>query len=156
MGSGAMRESGMIPGEAISDTARHSARIAGAPSPEPVNRSYRDLDVYQRLLQLHLEVHKLSLAFPPFEKYELGSQIRRSSNSAPANVAEGWGNDHYRMYLLGVFRAIGEIQETQHHLQVAMHKQYLEADRHRDLHAKYEECRRMLRGLAKRLKEANQ
>jgi four helix bundle protein len=120
------------------------------------NRSFRDLDVYQRLTELHLVVHRLSLTFPSFEKFELGSQMRRSSNSAPANVAEGWGNDHYRMYLLGVHRAVGEIQETQHHLHVAFRKEYLKAEQYYDLHERYEECRRMLRGLARRLKETNQ
>lgn len=52
-------------------------------------RSYEDLVVYQRLLALVFDIHDLSLTFPKFELYELGSQIRRSSNSGPANVAEG-------------------------------------------------------------------
>jgi four helix bundle protein len=51
--------------------------------------SFRDLRVYQKLKALHLEVHGKSLAFPKSEMYELGSQVRRSSNSAPAQIAEG-------------------------------------------------------------------
>jgi four helix bundle protein len=43
--------------------------------------SFRDLDISE-----------ISLTFPKFELYELGSQIRRSSNSAPTNIAEGWNN----------------------------------------------------------------
>ncbi|PIP12628.1 MAG: hypothetical protein COT45_01125 [bacterium (Candidatus Stahlbacteria) CG08_land_8_20_14_0_20_40_26] len=50
--------------------------------------TFRDLDVYKKLCELHLEIHKLSMDFPKFELYELGSQIRRSSNSIPANVDE--------------------------------------------------------------------
>jgi hypothetical protein len=42
-------------------------------------KSFEDLDVYQKLCELHLEVNKLSLSFPKFELHELGSQIRRSS-----------------------------------------------------------------------------
>ncbi|MGB2866918.1 MAG: four helix bundle protein [Bacteroidota bacterium] len=57
-------------------------------------RSFEDLVVYQRLVQLHLEVHELTLRFPRFEMYELGSQLRKSSNSVPANIAEGWNNKH--------------------------------------------------------------
>jgi four helix bundle protein len=49
--------------------------------------SYEDLEVYQKLCDLHLEVHKLTFTFPKFELYELGSQLRRSSNSSPANIA---------------------------------------------------------------------
>ena len=53
-----------------------------------------ELMVYRRLVELHLRVHELSLAFPRFELYELGAQMRRSSNSAPANLAEGFNNKH--------------------------------------------------------------
>lgn len=49
--------------------------------------SYEDLEVYQRLCDLHIKVNELTFLFPKFELYELGSQLRRSSNSAPANVA---------------------------------------------------------------------
>ena len=48
---------------------------------EGLLRSFEDLKVYQNLLELHLEVHQLTLTFPEFEMYELGSQLRRSSNS---------------------------------------------------------------------------
>ncbi len=67
-----------------------------------VIRSYEDLLVYQRLLALVFEVHEISLSFPKFELYELGSQLRRSSNSAPANLAEGWNNKHIKIYLEGI------------------------------------------------------
>ena len=113
--------------------------------------SYEDLEVYKRLFELHLEIHKLSLAFPRFELYELGSQIRRSSNSAPANLAEGWNNKHTNIYLEGINRALGEIQETKHHLRVAFRKEYLDKIKHKDFKNRYEECSRMLRGLEKSL-----
>ena len=47
-----------------------------------------DLDVYQRLSRLHIEIYELSHQWPLEEKYEIGSQIRRSSNSSPAQLAE--------------------------------------------------------------------
>jgi len=53
-----------------------------------------DLEVYQKLCNLAIEIHELSLTFPKFELYELGSQLRRSSNSAPSNLAEGFNNKH--------------------------------------------------------------
>lgn len=46
--------------------------------------SYEDLEVYQKLCDLHIEVNDLTFTFPKFELYELGSQVRRSST---ANVA---------------------------------------------------------------------
>ena len=89
-------------------------------------QSFEDLEVYQRLFKLHGEVYELTLTFPKFEMYELGSQLRRSSNSVPANLAEGWNNNHVNIYLEGINRAIGELQETRHHLSVALRKGYLD------------------------------
>lgn len=58
--------------------------------------SFEDLDVYQKLCQLHLEVSQASLRFLKFELHELGPQLRRSSNASPANIAEGWNNRHIK------------------------------------------------------------
>ena len=110
-------------------------------------RSFEDLTVYQRLVELHLEVNDLTMSFPRHELYELGSQLRRSTNSIPANVAEGWNNKHVTVYLQGINRAIGELRETRHHLTIAGRKGYLKADLLESLLARYDECGRMLRGL---------
>lgn len=114
-------------------------------------KSYEDLEVYQKLIKLHLEVHALTLTFPDFEKYELGSQLRKSSNSAPANLAEGWNNKHINIYLEGINRAQSEIQETKHHLFIALKKKYLTEETYKDLFKQYNECGKMLSGLKKSL-----
>lgn len=115
--------------------------------------SFEDLEVYQKALKLHLEVHEVSLAFPKFELYELGSQLRRSSNSIPANIAEGWNNKHLRIYIEGVNRAIGERQETHHHLKVAFRKKYLSEEQFTYFVKGYEEVGRMLKGLLRSLEK---
>jgi len=60
--------------------------------------SFEDLEVYQRLCDLYLEISEASLKFPQFELFELGSQLRGSSNASPANIAEGWNNRHINIY----------------------------------------------------------
>jgi four helix bundle protein len=72
-------------------------------------RSFEDLDVHQKLLELHLDVNELTMSFPKHEMHELGSQLRRSSNSIGANLAEGWNNKHINMYLEGINRSLAEI-----------------------------------------------
>ena len=60
-----------------------------------------DLEVYQKLCQLHIEICDLSHAWPPEEKYEIGSQVRRSSNSSPAQLAEKNDDRHVRNKIEG-------------------------------------------------------
>lgn len=114
-----------------------------------------DLKVYQRLFKLSLEVNKLTTTFPKFEMYELGSQLRRSSNSAPANVAEGFGNKHTNIYTETISRAQGEIRETKHHSRVAHAKGYITKDKLDYFIKEYEECSKMLYGLENSLNSKN-
>jgi len=114
-------------------------------------RSFEDLEVYRKLCELHLEISELSLKFPKFELHELGSHIRRSSNSIAANLAEGWNNKHINIYLEGINRTQGELHETKHHLYVAFRKGYLDEKVYKEYLEKYNECGRMLRGLEQSL-----
>ncbi len=106
-----------------------------------------DLKVYSKLFGLALKVHHLTLTFPKFEMYELGSQLRRSSNSAPANLAEGFDNKHTNIYLESVSRAQGEIRETIHHLKLVHKKGYITEIKLKETISDYEECSKMLYGL---------
>jgi len=110
-----------------------------------------DLDVYQKLCGLHIEVCDLTHKWPAEEKYELGSQARRSSNSAPAQMAEKNDDRHIRNKIEGVNRSRGEAAETIHHLYMARLKTYVSADTYESFKSRYKECIRMLNGLEKSL-----
>ena len=110
-----------------------------------------DLEVYRKLCRLHLEVCELTRAWPPEEKYELGSQVRRSSNSSPSQLAEKNDDRHLRNKIEGVNRARGEAAETIHHLFMARLKDYMNDEAYQALRARYKECIRMLNGLEKSL-----
>lgn len=103
-----------------------------------------DLEVYKKLVELIIEVHHITMDFPGFERFEIGSQLRRSSNSVAANLAEGFGNKHTNVYTEAISRAQGEIRETKHHLLIARRKGYLLDEVYQWLHWKYEECSKML------------
>ena len=80
---------------------------------------YRNLEVYTLAYELSLKIHRMSLALPSFEKFEEGSQIRRSSKSVCANIVEGFAlRKHKNEYIHYLYRAYGSSEETVFHLQV--------------------------------------
>ena len=61
---------------------------------------HHSLVAWQRADDLFIRIHKLSHeSFPKFERFELGSQIRRAAYSVPANIAEGYGRRYRRARL---------------------------------------------------------
>ena len=118
------------------------------------NKSYLDVDdleVYRMLCQLHIDVCDLTHQWPLEEKYELGSQARRSSNSAPAQLAEKNDDRHIRNKMEGVNRSRGEAAETIHHLFMAKLKSYITEELYQEYRERYKRCIRMLNGLEKTL-----
>ncbi|MGC9348879.1 MAG: four helix bundle protein [Anaerolineae bacterium] len=80
-------------------------------------RSYRDLEVYQLAFDLAVEIDGISKALPKHELYEVGSQIRRSAKSIPANIAEGFGRRRYKQdYVRFLVCALASCDETRVHL----------------------------------------
>jgi len=112
-----------------------------------------DLEVYQKLCKLHIDVCDLSHQWPPEEKYELGSQARRSSNSAPAQLAEKHSDRHIKNKIEGVNRSRGEAAETIHHLYMAKLKEYINEAIYGSYKNRYKECIRMLNGMEKSLEK---
>ena len=110
-----------------------------------------DLDVYRRLCTLHIEVCDASRSWPADERFELAAQVRRSSNSSPANLAEKHSDRHLKNKIEGVNRARGEALETVHHLYVAKLKGYVRDDVYESFRDRYVECVRMLNGLERTL-----
>jgi len=107
--------------------------------------------VYQKLCDLHLEVCDLTRKWPGEERYELGSQVRRSSNSSPSQLAEKNDDRHVRNKIEGVNRSRGEAAETVHHLYIALRKEYISEATFQTMKDRYQECIRMLNGLEKTL-----
>ena len=82
-------------------------------------KSFRDLVVWQKSMNMTVAVYKLTQGFPKEETYGLASQLRRSAVSIPSNIAEGHGRlntGEYRQFL-GVAR--GSNFELQTQLEIA-------------------------------------
>ena len=112
---------------------------------------WRTLRSTKKLCQLHIEVCDLTHTWPQEERYELGSQARRSSNSAPSQLAEKNDDRHIRNKIEGVNRGRGEAGETIHHLFMAKLKGYITENVYLEFRGRYKECIRMLNGLERTL-----
>jgi four helix bundle protein len=110
-----------------------------------------ELEAYKKLCRLHIDVCDLTYLWPKEEKYELGSQARRSSNNTPAQLAEKNDDRHIRNKIEGVNRSRAEANETIHHLFIAKLKGYITEQVYLEFRNRYKECIRMLNGLEKTL-----
>lgn len=108
-------------------------------------RGYRDLKIYHEAFRLAMEVFNESKKFPPDERYSLTSQVRRSSRSVVANLAEGYRKRQYpNMFLNKLSDCDAEATETQVWLDFAMNCGYLSAEKHGELMVGYETVDKML------------
>ena len=94
------------------------------------------------------------MSFPKDEQFELASQLRRSSKSICANLAEGRARQHgssaeFRRFVL---MALGSADETILWCRFALDLGYLNPDQHDKLSANFSEIARMLNGLAAKLR----
>ena len=79
-----------------------------------VLRGFRDLIVYQKSYTLAMKIYEITKWFPKEEKYSLIDQIRRSSRSIPANIAEAWAKRIYpKVFVNKLSDALGEEHETE-------------------------------------------
>ena len=89
-------------------------------------QSFRDMEVYQESFLLQQEIFKMSKQLPADERFSLTDQIRRSSRSIGANIAESWAKRRYPAHFLSKLTdADGELQETLHWIRSAVAYSYL-------------------------------
>ena len=108
-------------------------------------QDFRDLEVYKKAFELQQRVFKVSKDFPPEEKYSLTDQIRRSSRSIGANLAEAWKKRRYVAHFTSKLTdADGEQSETIHWLVTAQACAYISGEQCNELVVLCEEVGRML------------
>jgi four helix bundle protein len=114
----------------------------------PYARSYKELLVYQKALVLAEEIFKLSKEFPKEEIYALTDQVRRSSRSVGAQLAEAWGNRLYEKHFISKLTdAWAELYETEHWLGIALNCEYISNEKAICLSKQCDEIGKLLRGM---------
>jgi len=111
-------------------------------------QSHRDLQVYQRAFATAMDLFELSKSFPKEETYSLTDQIRRSSRSVCANLAEAWRKRRYQAaFISKLSDSESEAAETQVWIEFAVKCNYLSRDRAETLYCAYDEVLRTLVGM---------
>jgi four helix bundle protein len=112
-------------------------------------RHFRELAVWRKAMDLTMEVFRLTKTFPSEERFSLVDQVRRSSRSVPANIAEAWRKRRYPAAFVSKLNdAEGEAAETQTHLEIALRCGYLNQNDFDRLDAGYEEVLAMIAQMA--------
>lgn len=95
-----------------------------------------------------MDIFEITKSFPKEEKYSLVDQVRRSSRSVPANIAEAWKKRLYpKMFVSKIIDAAGEAGETEVWLDVSKDAGYLLLEKYENLFSGYDEVNRMLYGM---------
>ena len=116
---------------------------------------YHRLEVYRKAYRIALEVHRISLGFPKIEQYGLAQQMRGSSKSIAANLAEGMGKQESPADVKRFLRiAIGSCDETRVWIEFAKDLGYIDEATSTQLDDAYREIGRMLRGVIKKYEGA--
>jgi len=82
-------------------------------------KSYKDLLIWQKGIEIVVLTYKLVSSFPKDELYALSSQVKRSSVSIPSNIAEGYGRQSTQSYIQFIKIARGSLCELETQLLVA-------------------------------------
>jgi four helix bundle protein len=108
-------------------------------------KSFKELEVYKLAREVSKEIFIMSKEFPKEEKYSLTDQIRRSSRSVGAQIAEAWGKRRYEMHFISKLTdADAEQLETQHWLEVSEESHYIDSVTRDHLLCKCESIGKML------------
>lgn len=114
-------------------------------------RTHEDLMIYQKAFQAAITIFEVSKRFPEEERYSLTDQIRRSSRSVCANLAEAWTKRRYKAsFIAKLNECEAEAAETQVWLKFALKYQYLSIEEEKNLSGTYNQ---VLSGLVKMINQ---
>lgn len=103
-------------------------------------RTHRDLDVSGKAFDAAMELFKLSKTFPKEETYSLTDQVRRSSRSVCANLAEAWRKRRYEAAFIAKLNDCeAEAAETQTWIEFSVNCDYIDRDVAAELYKTYDE-----------------
>ena len=116
-------------------------------------RNYKELEVWQKAINLVETIYRLTKTLPQEERYGLISQIQRAAVSVPANIAEGWGRGSTKEYTQFLLIARSSLMELETHLIIAKRVNYIKQAELENLQREIESIGMMLNRLVQSLKK---
>lgn len=120
-----------------------------------IKKSYKDLAVWQKSIDLVADVYGLTERFPQFEVYGLTSQMRRAAVSIPSNIAEGQKRGHSKEFLRFLYISYGSGAELETQIEICKKLEKLKDLDYSKIALSLQEVMKMLNGLIRRLKQDN-
>lgn len=108
--------------------------------------SFEELDCWKRARSFRQMISKSTKTWPNEEKYELVKQVKRSSRSVTANIAEGFGRHHHQENIQFSRQARGSLTESLDHLITAFDEEYIDKSEMASFREEYGHCLRLLNG----------
>jgi four helix bundle protein len=114
-------------------------------------KSYRDLLVWKKGIELVKAVYALTRRFPSHETYGLANQLQRSAVSIPSNIAEGQARQHTGEFRQFLYTALGSAAEVDTQIVIAHDLGYITQEDTDGIQARVVELQKMLHALLSRL-----
>ena len=119
------------------------------------SQSYRDLAVWQKSIDLCVQVYKTCETFPKSELYGLADQMKRAAVSVPSNIAGGQGRHHVKEFIHFISVANGSLAELDTQRIIAERLHFINAPDSTLLDERITEIRKMLYALNNKLRAEN-
>ncbi len=114
-------------------------------------KSYRDLQVWRKGIELVKQVYAITQMFPRYETYGLADQLRRSAVSVPSNIAEGQARQHTGEFRRFLYIALGSAAEVDTQLVIACELGYIDEEHVAPIEELIAEIRKMIYTIISRL-----
>lgn len=118
-------------------------------------KSYKDLIVWKKAIELVKEVFIQTNQFPQSELYGLISQMRRAAVAIPSNIAEGYGRNSTKEYIQFLSIAYGSALELETQIIISIDLQFISSKDSDKLQSLLDEVLRMLRVMIVKMKGSN-
>lgn len=115
-------------------------------------KSYRDLLIWQKGIEIVTDIYSITNEFPREEIYALTAQMRRAAISIPSNIAEGYGRNSQKEMAKFLNYSLGSLFEVNTQIEIALNLKFIQKEHHEKLLKKSFELEKMINSLVSKIR----